>query len=371
MRVAAEPASVLIAALEHSVGRPRQSRRAEHRAIVTPDSNQMSTMLNSFSNRCRRTSGRNPSGKNALTGSVHHVSAPRSCEDRRADRARDARIDDRRSARLAIDGRDRRAPRALARDAPLRMVLDHLAHARLAPRGDPADARNLRDHALAQAVAIHPDEPLRGRPEDHRVLAAPAMRIRMLVRLASRTARPTRAGRRRSSRSRRIRRARHTAPHRRERASRVDRIEDRQPVAHARVEVVGAVPGRGVHRTPAGVQLDVVGDDDDGIAQERMAKCSARATPSPAPMRCPRSAPPDARTRRRPARSRRRSAQSPSRRTRRARTRVGVEGDATSPGSVHGVVVQITTESRWRFDVARAEALSTSSFCACVAGKCT
>jgi hypothetical protein len=44
------------------------------------------------------------------------------------------------------------------------------------------DLGQLADDAPAQIVGVHRDEPLRGRAEDHRVLAAPAVRIGVLVR---------------------------------------------------------------------------------------------------------------------------------------------------------------------------------------------
>ena len=56
-----------------------------------------------------------------------------------------------------------------------------------------------------------------------------------------------------------------------EAAARVDGVDDRQAVAHAGLEIVLAVTGCGVHGAGAGLELDVVGEHDRGVAvEERM-----------------------------------------------------------------------------------------------------
>ena len=112
----------------------------------------------------------------------------------------------------------------------------------------------------AQTVGVHREEPLRGRAEDDRVLAAPAMRVRVLVGRRCTTARRRPAGprRRAGSRVEDCCPAYGPAPSV-EHAGAVDRHQDRQPEAHAGLEVVRTVAGRGVHGARAGFELDVVG----------------------------------------------------------------------------------------------------------------
>src|ERR1700722_6373740 len=98
--------------------------------------------------------------------------------------ARDIGIDDRLVAALTHERWNRRAPRALTRYTPLGMILDHLRHPPLAPRRHPRNARDAIDDLRTQAIDVHRDEPLRRRAEDHRILATPAMRIRVFVRFA-------------------------------------------------------------------------------------------------------------------------------------------------------------------------------------------
>ena len=87
-------------------------------------------------------------------------------------------------ARVAIEHDDRDAPCALARDAPVRPRRDHVADALLAPRRIPLHFLDRRQRVLAQRSAvddaIHADEPLLGRAENRRIMAAPAMRITVL-----------------------------------------------------------------------------------------------------------------------------------------------------------------------------------------------
>ena len=106
------------------------------------------------------------------------------------------RRENRFAARHAVERRNRHTPRALARDAPVRAIGHHIEDAVAAPRRNPFHlvidgmlrrfAQRPRRPVLAPdgRVAVHPDEPLGGREEDHRVVAAPAVRV--LVRNASR-----------------------------------------------------------------------------------------------------------------------------------------------------------------------------------------
>ena len=93
-------------------------------------------------------------------------------------------------ARLSIEEeRDRHAPVALPRYAPVRAVGDHAVQPRLAPLG--VEARRVdcgqRDLAQRPALAsrhvVHADEPLRGRAIDDRCLVAPAVHVAVVVSL--------------------------------------------------------------------------------------------------------------------------------------------------------------------------------------------
>jgi len=91
------------------------------------------------------------------------------------------------SATLAVENDDGHAPETLARDAPIRALLDHLVHAVFAPRGNPFDAVDFFERFLAQGFffsvsgLVHFDEPLLGGAKDYRIVAAPAMRVAVLV----------------------------------------------------------------------------------------------------------------------------------------------------------------------------------------------
>src|SRR5581483_5934240 len=89
----------------------------------------------------------------------------------------DFRVAERFAAVVAVKDRDRHAPRALARDAPVGAVAEHILHPLPAPLGDPLDAVAGGDGALVEPRPIHRDEPLWRGAEDHRVVAAPAVRV--------------------------------------------------------------------------------------------------------------------------------------------------------------------------------------------------
>src|SRR5207245_10380437 len=90
----------------------------------------------------------------------------------------------------AVEDGDRNAPRPLSRDAPVRTSLHHAADALPAPGWNPAALRvdlvdgrerRLADGGVATAreidLDVEADPPLIGGAEDHRVLAAPAVRV--------------------------------------------------------------------------------------------------------------------------------------------------------------------------------------------------
>ncbi len=73
---------------------------------------------------------------------------------------------------------DRHAPVALTADAPVGTLLDHCTNAVGGMGRIPLDVlADLLASLLAQSRLVHRDEPLVGSTEEHRVLAAPAVRI--------------------------------------------------------------------------------------------------------------------------------------------------------------------------------------------------
>ena len=162
------------------------------------------------------------------------------------------------TAGAAAQRRNRHAPRALAREAPVGPGFGHVADTVARPRGNPLHGVDFLDYAPAQSVMIDAHEPLLGGKKNQRILAAPAMRIavRELVRVEQRAdcaqflddrivgledvlPRPFAAigG---------------------ELARRVDRRKRLQPVLRADHEIFVAVPGRGMHEAGAGVRGDVI-----------------------------------------------------------------------------------------------------------------
>ena len=117
-----------------------------------------------------------------------------------------------------------------------------------------------------QVLRIHRDEPLRRGQEDDRVVAAPAVRIRVVEVLAVPEP-PTRGKRRLHVRvgfphllaGKQLHRVVIVA-------AGVERGVDVEPVLHARAVVVGAVPGRRVHRAGAGLERHVVAEHGQRIA---------------------------------------------------------------------------------------------------------
>ena len=82
------------------------------------------------------------------------------------------------AAARALEHGNRHAPAALARNAPVGTIGDHGANAVHAPLGNELNVVvNLVERSLAQARVVHGNEPLVGRAEDDRLMAAPAMRV--------------------------------------------------------------------------------------------------------------------------------------------------------------------------------------------------
>ena len=171
-----KPAAMLVRAFEIERGRPFQLRPLSRarKAWVEPESNHTSMMSVTFSHSA---------GSYALPRNRAGIGGEPDVRALALDRGGDALDDGRvaqRLAGLAVDeDRDRHAPGALARDAPIRPALDHRRDAVAALRRDPAGLVDRLERLVAQPVRRHRDEPLRRVAEDQRRLRPPGMRIGM------------------------------------------------------------------------------------------------------------------------------------------------------------------------------------------------
>ncbi len=93
------------------------------------------------------------------------------------------------AARIAEKHDNRHTPEALPRNAPVRPLLDHFVDTFFAPAGNPLNLVNFLQRFLAQRLfrtvrgLIHLDEPLLRGAKDYRIVAAPAVRVAMLIRM--------------------------------------------------------------------------------------------------------------------------------------------------------------------------------------------
>ena len=211
-----------------------------------------------------------PSGRNSSIGRSYQASAL-CCSNTAAALSMSAGRQQRLAARRAVDGRDRHTPGALPRDAPVRPVGHHVEDPVAAPGRNPrhlvvdrvlrrvAERARPAVGARDRRLAVQPDEPLRGGEEDHGVVAAPAVRV-----LSARTSRGATAVRARCSAASTFGLASKTRwpPNSstgvEEMAARVHRRVDVETVLRPGQEVVRAVAGRGMDRTGALLERDVV-----------------------------------------------------------------------------------------------------------------
>ena len=252
-----------------SAGHVRSVRNGSTASWLEPESNHTSRMSRSRSKlgaAARR--ARQAGGMNSSIGRSYHASAPYSSNTR--GRALDQRRRQQRLAALrAVHRRDRHTPGALPRDAPVGPVRQHVVDAVAPPRRDPLD------------VAVDGVEPgLTQRPSPSAV-RSPARRpcrmnhcdvARKITGLWQRQqcgywcAKSSRCHSRPRSFSAcstcglasNTRWPPNSSTVSRKCPPGPDRRVDLEPVAHARVEVVGAVARRRVHRARAGVERDVV-----------------------------------------------------------------------------------------------------------------
>src|SRR5215472_14614647 len=95
------------------------------------------------------------------------------------------------AAAIAEKHDDGHAPETLAGNAPVRALFDHFVHAVFTPTGNPLHAMNFCQRFFAEGVLcamrslVHFDEPLLGGAENDRVVAAPVVRVTMLIRMMS------------------------------------------------------------------------------------------------------------------------------------------------------------------------------------------
>ncbi len=176
------------------------------------------------------------------------------------------------AAPRAVQPRNRHPPSALAREAPVRSQLEHVGHALPPPDRDPLHPVHRLQAPLPQVVTVHVQEPLLGGAEYHRLLAPPAVRVRVheLPGPQERAVGPHvledgRVGLEHT----------HTRPLLNlggEAPGVVHRNQHRQAVLASGAEVLGAVTRSGVDQPRALLQGHVVGGYEDRIPlQERVA----------------------------------------------------------------------------------------------------
>src|SRR6267154_1078584 len=91
------------------------------------------------------------------------------------------------AARLTIKNDNRHSPEALARNSPVRALFDHVVHAVFAPGGNPFNVADFVERFLAQSCGaavcsrVHLDEPLLSGTKNYGIVAAPTMRITVLI----------------------------------------------------------------------------------------------------------------------------------------------------------------------------------------------
>src|SRR5207302_10664996 len=200
----------------------------------------------------------------------------------------------------AVEDGDRDAPRPLSRDAPVRTSLHHAADALPAPGWNPAALRvdlvdgrerRLADGGVATAreidLDVEADPPLIGGAEDHRVLAAPAVRVAVadLPRPAPRVEQDSSAREQLGDLRVRVEHL-ETLESRDgdvsgEAAVPVHRRPDRQPVLHAHVDVVLAMARSGVDQTGAGVSRGMTRHHASALALDQRVAVLPAVPPGP------------------------------------------------------------------------------------------
>src|SRR2546426_2618223 len=178
-----EPAAGLVRALDVNLRRPPElGPRLEDGGVaaprVEPDVEDIGLLREPVAAAlgAARPGGEESAGRTRvpLIGTLALAKDPRDVVD-------DPLLEEQRSTPRAVERDDRHPPDPLARDDPLGPVRHHVVDALLAPRRDPLHvALDRLEDARAEALLVELDEPLLRGTEERRVLAAPAVRIRVV-----------------------------------------------------------------------------------------------------------------------------------------------------------------------------------------------
>ncbi len=275
-----EPSAILVVPFDVHAGGPRQVRPVpEHRGVrdarLEPDVDDVGLL---GERRARATRADGPGGDEVARVTAPPGIGPLLAEDRRH-QIETRRVEQRLPAAVALQRGDRHSPRALARDAPVRTMGEHVGHALLAPCRYPPHRTDRLEAGVTQAGAVHRDEPLHRGAKNHRILAPPAVRV-LVGDSGTCEQHPLRVEQLDD-----VLVGVEHAPAREplhligEASGLVHRRVDRQPVLHPREIVLVAVPGSGVHAAGAGVEGDVLGEDHDRLpVDERMSRLEPRET---------------------------------------------------------------------------------------------
>ena len=129
--------------------------------------------------------------------------------------------------------------------------------------GEPRHALDRRERPAPQVVAVDADEPLLGRPEDHRLLASPAVRVAVRERkLVVQVPRLAQARHDHGVRREHVLAAEPLGGLVGELAARVDRAERRELIRPARLIIFRTVAGRGVDQPGPVVDAHVSREHD-------------------------------------------------------------------------------------------------------------
>ena len=277
-----KPAPVLVAALQIHVCRVFQIRAPEQdggeaRPGVEPDIQDIVVLhegrpLAFLAGRAGREKGlgriREPAVGAILFEPVRHAPDHRSVEKDLV-------------AGGTVEGDDGHTPGPLPGDTPVRPILDHGVDAFTAPMGDPFDFHDVFQGLLPQAVRLHGDEPLLRGPEDDRLLAPPAVGVRMCEPIFLEQCVPFAEQGGYACIGVENELALEGGRVFREPARVVHGCQDVQAVTQTDLEVLLAVAGRGMNATRSLLQGHVISEDDDGIALVK-GVAAAKALPSAA-----------------------------------------------------------------------------------------
>ena len=167
---------------------------------------------------------------------------------------------------VAVEGHNGNPPVALPGNTPVGTVLDHIGDPFLPPCGNPANSLDRVQDALSVAVGVERNEPLRRRPENDRIVAAPAVRIGVskVLTMEKRARAPQMLHDFRIGFKHLL--AAEELDVLLEPPLIIHRTEDLQPVLHTRHIIVVAVSGGRVHASGALVQRYVLAQNQERLA---------------------------------------------------------------------------------------------------------